>query len=93
MLDIVGNSPEEAIKNAVEYIKEHYQVNIEETSQPLFTLTAEEVEIAKPIIESGIVRLRGDYAYRVYHTDDWNKDMEFLNNLLTRIKQWQDGNK
>lgn len=92
ILDIVGDSPEEAIKNAVEYIKEHYQISIEEISQPFFTLTAEEVRKAKPIIEYGITLLKRDYTYRVYHTDDWNKDMDFLNYLLTRIKQWQDEN-
>lgn len=83
LLDIVGNSPKEAIKNAVEYIKEHYQISIEEISQPFFTLTAEEVEKVKYLIES--------YDLPIV---DWNVNElnEIEANLYIRIKQWQDEN-
>lgn len=77
ILDIVGNSPEEAIKNTVEYLKEHYQISIEETLQPTFTLTAEEVEY-----------LRNDLEFTKLVKAEPLTDLE--NNLLTRIKAYQD---
>ena len=53
--------------------------------KPLFTLTAEEVEIVRD-------SLRIDLFYYARDKRDF-ETVQKINNILTRIKQWQDGNK
>lgn len=67
-----------------------------EPNKPLFTLTAEEVEVLSQIIAAA------KFSYtKIYQSmrntclaNDWQDAINQCNNLLTRIKQWQDdGNK
>ena len=58
-------------------------------TKPLFTLTAEEVEIAR----RALCLLSNDMASYGPSMDEYVKFYyEGANNLLTRIKQWQDEN-
>lgn len=58
--------------------------------QPLFTLTAKEVEIAR----RALCLLSNDMASYGPSMDKWIKFYyEGANNLLRRINQWQDENK
>ena len=57
-------------------------------SKPLFSLTAEEVGLIKPLIQGKIDEPS------IFSRTDWIlEEKEPYSNLLTRIKQWQDGNK
>ena len=57
---------------------------MEYTSEPLFTLTAEEVEIFEELLNSAKDRL-----LNLKPTFEGAERIIKINNLLTRIKQWQ----
>ena len=65
---------------------------MEYISEPLFTLTAEEVDYLKQLLEEEISDL---YQTQILYSNThiWLVKINKANNLLTRIKQWQDGNK
>ena len=81
------------IENAI-YLSQQYQKSIEEKPQPLFTLTAEEVERFERLLrldydihQDGLLDL-SDVENREYHRAEKQEDVK----ILTRIKQWQDEN-
>ena len=93
LIEIVGNSPEDAIINAVEYMKEHYQVSIEETLQPQFTLTPEEVELVEYSLEI-LEILLSNTSSPTPEIENTLLEMRINANILhSKIKQWQDENR
>ena len=73
---------------------------MEYISKPLFTLTAEEVEEILPVIEIESARLcqkiieNPEILKSPYEEYGWIAvKQEILGKIITRIKQFQDGNK
>lgn len=66
----------------------------ENNPQPLFTLTAEEVEMLEQIIGAALHTYRKTYiAFKnTCQVNDWQNAINECNNLLTRVKEWQDEN-
>lgn len=61
----------------------------DKNKQPLFTLTPEEVEIVYNTL-NGLKTLAASFnpAWRI--TEEDSRSTKIADNLLTRIKQWQD---
>lgn len=58
-------------------------------NKPLFTLSAEEVEIAE-VVFSRFILDRPDLRKFIVEN---NREFNIINNIITRIKQWQDDRK
>ena len=53
--------------------------------KPLFTLTAEEVEVAEVVFNSFIMSMPDLRKFIIEH----NKEFRIINGIIERIKQWQ----
>lgn len=67
------------------------KINVEVNSKSLFTLTAEEVELVKIICQCQYDEILEEYSsQKNIDCSEDKKAFDLLNNLLSRIKQWQD---
>ena len=67
-------------------IKRFEEIRAKGIGQPLFTLTAEEVENLKPLVEKIVSRTaEGGSIITLIPNDDFKS---FMKNLLNRINQW-----
>lgn len=97
LLNVVGNSPEEAIKNAVKYINENYPSYYSEDylddkedikPQSFFTLTPEDGELVTNAIRMALRHIGYLECQRIAAIDTYSQSEKDFYNLLTRLNQW-----